>query len=292
MKILVSGANGQLGRALKTGSKTHPDLDFLYTDIEELDITNYEAIESLVLSWQPDVVINCASYNAVDQAEDEPMQALLINGRAVQYIAGLAKKHSFGLIHISTDYIFDGKKGTAYSELDEPHPQSKYAHSKFIGEQAVHTAHPDAVIIRTSWLYSEYAHNFVKTIRRLAKERDELRVINDQLGTPTYAEDLAEVILTILPAVKGSGKVTTYNYSNEGLTSWAEFAECIIEYSGLTCKVIPVTTAEYGLSKAARPAFSLLDKSKIKKDFDISIPDWKVSLKKCIINLEKNTENE
>ena len=220
------------------------------------------------------------------------MEALRINGRAVQGIAGLAKKHSFGLIHISTDYIFDGKKGSAYTEQDEPHPQSKYAHSKFIGEQAVHTANPDAVIIRTSWLYSEYGHNFVKTIRKLAAERDELRVVSDQLGTPTYAGDLADAIFRIIPSVMGTGKVNTYNYSNEGLASWAEFATALSIIQDLNAKSLPVTTEEYGLSEASRPAFSLLDKSKIKKDLGISIPDWKVSLKKCIKNLEKNTENE
>jgi len=288
MKVLVTGANGQLGMSLQAGSKAFPDHEFLFTDLEELDITSYDAIEEMVLSWNPDVLINCASYNAVDTAEDEPMKALLINGKAVQSLAGLADKHGFGMIHVSTDYIFDGIKGSAYTELDEPHPQSKYAHSKYIGEQAVHTAGPSAAIIRTSWLYSEYAHNFVKTIRKLAVERDELRVVSDQMGTPTYAADLADAILEMLPAINDFKEVRIYNFSNEGLTNWAEFAEAIIEISGLECKVTAVSTEEYGMSKAARPAYSLLDKTKIKKDFNISIPDWKISLKKCIKNLENN----
>jgi len=292
MKVLVSGANGQLGSALKATSVSYPDIDFLFTDIEDLDICDYDAVEKLVLKYLPDILVNCASYNAVDMAEDEPMKALMINGKAVQGLAGLARKHEFGLIHISTDYIFDGKKGVAYTELDEPHPQSKYAHSKFIGEQAIHTANPKSAIIRTSWLYSEYAHNFVKTIRKLAEEKDELRIINDQEGTPTYAGDLAAAIINILPELNNFNGVNTFNYSNEGLTSWAEFAEAIIEYSDLNCKVIPVSTEEYGLTKAARPSFSLLDKTKIKNEFKISIPEWRDSLKKCISNLEKNTKHE
>lgn len=287
MKILVTGAKGQLGLSIKAISTKHSEHDFLFTDVEELDITNYDAVEKLILSFQPEILINCASYNAVDVAEDKPMQALSINGKAVQGLSGLARKHNFALIHISTDYIFDGKKGSAYTELDEPNPQSKYAHSKFIGEQAVHTAKCRAVVIRTSWLYSEYAHNFVKTIRKLAADRDKLSVISDQQGTPTYAGDLADAIFTILPEVNKLEGVNIYNYSSEGLTNWAEFAKAIIEYSGLNCKVTAVTTEEYGLSKAMRPAFSLLDKSKIKKDFNISIPDWRESLKKCIDKLEK-----
>ena len=288
MKVIVTGANGQLGMALRSGSNSHPGIEFLFTDIEELDICNFDAVEKLVLSFNPDAMVNCASYNAVDQAEVEPMEALRINAKAVQGLAGLARKYSFFLIHISTDYIFDVRKGSAYTESDEPHPQSKYAHSKLIGEQAVHTANPDAFIFRTSWLYSEYAHNFVKTIRKLASEKDELRVINDQQGTPTYAGDLAEAIFKALSVANQYHGVNTFNYSNEGLCSWAEFAIAIIEYSKLDCKVISVTTNEYGLSKADRPAYSLLDKSKIKKEFNISIPEWRDSLKKCIINLEKD----
>lgn len=287
MKVLVTGANGQLGLSINDLSVNYPDYEFMFTDVDELDISNYDAIETLVHSFKPDVLINCASYNAVDRAEDEPTVALSINGKAVQSLAGLARKHGFGLIHVSTDYIFDGKKGSAYTELDEPNPQSKYAHSKFIGEQAIHTAMPNAAIIRTAWLYSEYAHNFVKTVRKLASEKDELRVVNDQYGTPTYAGDLAAAIFKILPVVNDFGGVKIYNFSSEGLCNWAEFAAAIIEYSGLTCKITPVTTEEYGMSKAFRPPYSLLDKSKIKKELDITIPDWQESLKKCIHKLEK-----
>ena len=286
MNVIVTGANGQLGKCLRELADEHTDINFLFNDIDELDIRDYKALEELVLDFNPDVLINCASYNAVDRAEDEPLEALKINGKAVQGLAGLARKNDFGLIHISTDYIFDGKKGSAYTELDEPHPQSKYAHSKFIGEQAIQTASPNAAIIRTSWLYSEYAHNFVKTIRRLAAEKDEIRVVNDQQGTPTYAGDLASVVMEMLRHVNSFDEVRIYNYSNEGLTNWAEFASQIITLSGLSCRVVPVTTELYGASKAARPAYSLLDTSKIKEYLNISIPDWKESLEKCIEKLD------
>jgi dTDP-4-dehydrorhamnose reductase len=289
IKVLVTGANGQLGLSIRARSKDHPEFDFLFTDIEELDITKYEETENFILRFQPEVLVNCASYNAVDQAEDDPAPAIMINSNAVQKLAGMARKHGFGFIHISTDYIFDGKKGSPYTELDDPNPQSKYAHSKFIGEQAVHAAGPRAALIRTSWLYSEYAHNFVKTIRKLAHSRDELNVVNDQYGTPTYAGDLAEAILTLIPNIESFKGVQTYNYSNEGLTNWAEFAESIIEFSGLNCKVNAVTTEKYGLAKAARPAYSLLDKTKIKSEYNIEIPDWRESLKKCINNLDKES---
>jgi len=286
MRVIVSGANGQLGSSIKDLANIYPDLEFAFTDIDELDITSFEVVEKAVQGFNPDAFVNCASYNAVDKAEDDPLEAMKINGKAVQGIAGLARKYAFGLIHISTDYIFDGNKGSAYTELDEPHPQSKYAHSKFIGEQAVQTASPNAAIVRTSWLYSEYAHNFVKTIRRLAHENKEIRVVNDQHGTPTYAGDLAKVVIELLKHVNSFGGVRIYNYSNEGLTNWAEFAEKIISFSNLSCRVIPVSTEDYGLSKASRPAYSLLDKSKIKNELNIVIPDWKESLKTCIDKLE------
>lgn len=288
MKVLVTGANGQLGMAIRSLTDNQAEHEFLFTDVDELDITNYEEAEKLILSFHPDVIINCASYNAVDQAEDEPELAISINGTAVQGLAGLARKHGSGFIHISSDFIFDGNKGTPYNELDDPNPQSGYAHSKFIGEQAVHTANPNAAIIRTSWLYSEFGHNFVKTIRKIARSRNEIRVVNDQSGTPTYAADLAGAILTLLPSVNSFNGVRTYNYSNEGITNWAEFAQAIIEFSGIDCKVIPVSTKEYGHSKAIRPAYSVLDKSKIKNELNIVIPEWKTSLKKCISILKKD----
>lgn len=287
MKVLVTGANGQLGMALRQEAGKNKEFEFLFTDLEDLDITDFHAVEETITGWGADAIVNGASYNAVDRAEDDPIDALRINGKAVQGLAGLAKKHHISLVHVSTDYVFDGRKGSAYTELDEPHPRSKYAHSKMIGEQALHTAAPDAALIRTSWLYSEFGHNFVKTIRKLAAERDELKVVNDQFGTPTYAGDLARAILKVIPGISGFGGVRTYHYSNEGLTNWAEFAEAIVVYSRLKCRIIPVSTKEYGLSKAERPAYSLLDKSKIRKEFELDIPAWRESLKICINNLDK-----
>jgi dTDP-4-dehydrorhamnose reductase len=286
MKILVTGAKGQLGMSLKNAGSEYPGHKILFTDVEDLDITKYSEAERAVIDFQPEVIVNCASYNAVDQAEEDPSLAILINGTAVQTLAGLAKKNNASLIHISTDYIFDGKKDKPYTELDEPNPQSKYAHSKLIGEQAIHTANPNAVIIRTSWLYSEYGHNFVKTIRKLSRSRDEISVVNDQIGTPTYAA-LAKAIFVIIPSLSANQGVKTYNFSNKGVASWADFAQEIVLLSGVDCKVNPVTTAEYGMTKAARPAYSVLDKTKVLKEYNVSIPEWREALKNCIDKLNK-----
>lgn len=287
MRVLVTGANGQLGMALKEESKNHPEHVYLFTDMDELDITVPEAIAKMMISYGPDILVNCASYNAVDKAEDDPAPAMMINGEAAGFLAASAKQHDFGLIHLSTDYVFDGKKGSAYNEDDTPNPQSKYALSKLLGEQAVRASSCRAAIIRTSWLYSEEGSNFVKTIRRLAMERDEVSVVDDQHGSPTYAGDLAAAIFAMLPHIHAFDGVQTYHYSNEGLTNWAGFAEEIVRLSGLHCRIAPVSTSEYGLSKASRPTFSLLDKSRIKNEFNLSIPGWRESLKKCIEKLEK-----
>lgn len=287
MRVLVTGANGQLGMALKEESRAHSEHEYLFTDLEELDITVPEAIENAVVLFRPDIFVNCASYNAVDKAEDDPDPAMMINGEAAGYIAGIASRHGISLIHLSTDYVFDGKKGSAYHEDDLPNPLSKYAYSKLLGEQAVRSANCNAAIIRTSWLYSEYGSNFVKTIRNLAVERDEIRVVKDQEGSPTYAGDLAAAIFASMPQIRNLNGINTYHYSNEGVTSWAGFAEAVVELSGLECRIIPVSTSEYGLSKAARPAFSLLDKSKIRETFGLIIPYWYESLEECIDKLEK-----
>jgi len=293
--VLVVGAKGMLGREVALALRQPQwqvdglERQIYCVDVDQVDVARADSAKNCLLYYLPELVINCAAYTDVDGCELNPQKAKLLNTQSVEM---LIEKFDGKFVQISTDYIFDGKKGAAYTELDEPHPQSKYAHSKFIGEQAIHTANPKSAIIRTSWLYSEYAHNFVKTIRKLAEEKDELRIIKDQVGTPTYAGDLESAIINILPELNNFNGVNTYNYSNEGITNWAEFAEAIIDYSGLDCKVIPVTTEEYGLTKAARPAFSLLDKTKIKEEFKISIPDWRDSLKKCISNLEKNTKHE
>ncbi len=288
MRILLTGADGQLGTSLRKISPAFPEHEFLFTDISELDVCSPPEVEKTFSRFRPECIINCASYNAVDKAEDGPDTANRINAEAAGLLARQAREWQSGLIHLSTDYIFDGRKGQPYKEQDEPNPRSKYAMSKWLGEKAVAAAGPNAAIIRTSWLYSEYGHNFVKTIRRLGAERDEISVVDDQFGSPTYAGDLAGAIMKILPHVRDFRGVRTYHYSNEGATHWAGFAEAILMYSSLKCSVMHVSTAEYGLSKAERPAYSLLDKSLVKKDFGLKIPLWRDSLKICIDNLEKN----
>ena len=287
MKILVTGANGQLGMTLCKLTALKRGQDFLFTDINELDITDYKAAETFISRHKPGVIINCASYNAVDRAEDDPGTAMKINGEAVGNLAGIARRTGCSLLHISTDYVFDGKKSSPYTEDDRPNPVSAYALSKYAGEKAIMEIDPHAAIIRTSWLYSEYAHNFVKTIRKIGAERDEIRVVNDQTGTPTYAGDLAEAIMILIPQLENFKGSRIFNYSNEGETNWAGFAEYILKYSGIPCRVIPVSTREYGLSKAERPARSVLDKSLIRKEFGLDIPDWRSSLEKCIDKLNK-----
>jgi dTDP-4-dehydrorhamnose reductase len=287
MKVLVTGADGQLGMTLRKLATLRGDQDFLFTDLDDLDITDYHAAGAFISRYGPEVIINCASYNAVDQAEDDPDTAMKINGEAVGKLAGIARRSNCGLIHISSDYVFDGKKTSPYTEKDKPNPLSAYAFSKFAGEKAVMEADPRAAIIRTSWLYSEYARNFVKTIREIGAERDEIRVVNDQTGTPTYAGDLAEAIIILIPKLVHFTGSRIFNYSNEGETNWAGFAEYILDYSGIPCRVIPVSTREYGLSKAERPAFSVMDKSLVRKEFGLNIPDWRSSLEKCIDNLNK-----
>ena len=283
MKVIITGANGQLGSCIRDLAVEHPEIEFLYSDVDELDITDYEAVEEVVLDFKPDVIVNCASYNAVDQAEDNPLEALKINGKAVQGIAGIARKHDIGLIHISTDYIFDGLKGSAYSELDEPHPQSKYAHSKFIGEQAVQTAGPSAAIIRTSWLYSEYGHNFVKTMVKLTNEKDELGIVFDQVGGPTYATDLAQAIKQIIPQYQSEHK-GIYHFSNLGVASWYDLTKSIQAINNTKCNIKPIESYEYP-TKAKRPHYSVLNTKKIRDTFSLSIPYWKESLELCLQKL-------
>ena len=288
MRILLTGADGQLGTSLRKISPDFPEHEFLFTDVSDLDVCSPRDTEKVFSQFRPECIINCASYNAVDKAEDDPEAANSINTEAAGLLARQAREWQSGLIHLSTDYIFDGRKGQPYNEQDEPNPRSNYAMSKWLGEKAVAAAGPSAAIIRTSWLYSEYGHNFVKTIRRLGAERDEISVVDDQFGSPTYAGDLALAIMKILPHVRDFGGIRTYHYSNEGATHWAGFAEAILEYSSLDCSVKHVSTAEYGLSKAERPAYSLLDKSLVKKDFGLDIPTWQDSLEICIKNLENN----
>jgi len=281
MKILVTGSNGQLGSELRVLATTHPSFEFMFTDVAELDITNEIEVNRLVESFNPEAIINCAAYTAVDKAEQEEKLAFLINSFAVGNLARAATKFDALLLHISTDYVFDGNGFRPYIEEDPTNPVSLYAKSKHAGEQHIQSYAKRAVIIRTSWLYSEFGHNFVKTIMKYGKERGKLNVVFDQVGTPTYAHDLAETILGILTNGPHAEGVDIFHFSNEGVASWYDFAKAIIEFSGIDCSIVPIETREYPLP-AARPFYSVFNKSKIKQRFQIEIPFWRDSLRECI----------
>lgn len=257
---------------------------YIFTDIEELDITSADAIEEFVQRENISLVINCAAYTAVDLAEDNEAKADDINHKAVALLAESCKRHNATLIHISTDYIFSGDADTPYSEGAAPAPLNAYGRTKLAGERAIAESECRSIILRTSWLYSEFGRNFVKSMRDLTSTRSELKVVADQLGTPTYARDLAEAIVTIIESGQHD-KCGIYNYSNEGVCSWYDFAVEIARLSGnLECKIDPCTSAEYP-TKATRPHYSALDKSLIKGVFNLSIPQWKDSLERCISNM-------
>jgi len=277
--ILVTGSKGQLGNAIKKISSKLINSNFFFTDIEELDITSYDQIGKFIQKNKINIVINCAAYTAVDQAETDREKAFLINVTAVEYLSIQAKANNATLIHISTDYVFDGTSHIPYKETDIPDPKSYYGLTKYEAEQKIEQFAENAIIIRTSWLYSEYGNNFVKTMIRLGNEKESLNVINDQFGSPTYAADLADTIINLTQVrIKG---ITFYNYSNEGSCTWYEFAKAIMELKKINCVVNPITTEEYPTA-AVRPKYSLLDKSKIKKELNIEIPFWKESLKTCL----------
>jgi dTDP-4-dehydrorhamnose reductase len=279
--ILVTGANGQLGNEIRRLVSHYPDLHFLFTDVAELDITNENAIDHCVKSNKVKAIINCAAYTAVDKAEQEPEMANLINAAAVGNLARVAAGNGCLLIHISTDYVFSGTGYKPYTEEDPTGPVSLYAKSKFAGEQAVMQYAERALIIRTSWLYSEFGHNFVKTIMKYGRERGLLKVVYDQVGTPTYAADLAKCLLDILANHPAPSGTEIFHYSDEGVCSWYDFALAIIEFSGIDCKIYPIETHEYPLP-AVRPWYSVFNKAKIKKRYNIEIPYWRDSLKLCM----------
>ena len=276
--ILVTGANGQLGSELKQvlGLEKHKAF---YTDIEELDITNIENCRSFVIKNDIDTIINCAAYTAVDNAEEEPYKADLINHIAVRNLAEVTKERNINIIHISTDYVFPGTAFRPYSETDITNPTGIYGKTKLQGENSITNKNINYVIIRTSWLYSSFGNNFVKTILRLSSERDSLKVIYDQIGAPTYAADLAKVIVSIINSKTWHSG--TYHFSNEGAISWYDFAQAIVDLTRLSTNIIPCRTEEYP-TKAKRPFYSVLDKSKIKGQYGIEIPYWRESLAKCI----------
>ena len=286
--VLVTGSKGQVGSEIRELSSNYP-YNFIFTDKDELDITDESAIEEFVEKNKIDVIINCAAYTAVDKAETEKELADKINHLAVKYLAELSREYDMKLIHISTDYVFDGKNHKPYVEDDAVNPQSIYGQTKLDGELEVIDINPhNSIIIRTSWVYSSYGANFVKTMLRLGKEKDELGVIFDQIGTPTYARDLAKAILDILPNIQNE-IVEIYNYSNEGVLSWYDFAKEIMRMAKLDCQINPIQTFEYS-TPAPRPHYSLLDKAKIKKKFSMEIPYWKDSLDDCLKKIgEKDT---
>ncbi len=277
--ILITGSNGQLGSEIRTLAASFPDFRFVYTDVEELDLTDQEAIRKIFNQENFDVCINCAAYTAVDKAEDDRELAMLINATSVEFLARACTKNNTTLVHISTDYVFDGTHHRPYVETDNPSPNSYYGLTKLAGEKAVEKFADTAIIIRTSWLYSSYGNNFVKTMLRLGKEKDELGVVVDQIGTPTYAGDLARAILDLIAGDKiENQKIELYHYSNEGVISWYDFAKAIMHESGLTCNVKAIESKDFP-AKANRPFYSVLNKSKIKNLAGIKVPYWLDSLK-------------
>ena len=288
MNILVTGANGQLGNEMRIVSKGSSD-HYIFTDVEELDITNRDAVMDFVKENDVNVVVNCAAYTNVDKAEDDETTAELLNSQAVEHLAEACKENNATLIHISTDYVFGGNEGNTPRTEDEPvNPTGAYGRTKLHGEEAIAKVGCKHIIIRTAWLYSEFGNNFVKTMRKLTAERDSLKVVFDQVGTPTYALDLAKTIQRFIEELKTVNcqlsTVNCYNYSNEGVISWYDFAKEICELSGNSCDIQPCHSDEFP-SKVKRPSYSVLDKTKIKNKLNITIPHWKESLKKCIENL-------
>lgn len=279
-KIVVFGGNGQLGQCLKTVSLQDERLIFLSST--EADITNESQLITVFETYTPAIVINCAAYTAVDKAEDEPEEASLLNAVAPGLIAKLCEQYKATLIHISTDFVFEGAKTGLLRETEETKPAGVYGSTKLKGEKAVVERLKEHIIIRTSWLYSEYGHNFAKTMLRLAKDKDELGVVADQVGTPTYAIDLAQAILALVNSTEK--KYGLYHYSNEGVASWFDFAHAIFEYSQTKIKLNPLRTDEFP-TKAKRPAYSVLDKSKIKEYYQLQIPHWRDSLQICLQKL-------
>lgn len=284
-KILVTGSNGQLGSELQEMADSFPSYRFLFTDVAELDITDAGAVNSLFMLEKPDVVINCAAYTAVDKAEDDEHAARRLNAEAAGLLASASASCNALMVHISTDYIFNGRATRPITEVDKPEPASVYGLTKLEGESEVAAKALKAVIIRTSWLYSSYGHNFVKTILKYGRERGSLDVVNDQAGTPTYARDLAGTILALLPQMQEIRGTEIFNYSNEGVTNWYEFAKEILALKDVHCIVNPILTKDYP-TKAPRPAYSVLSKQKIRERFGIAIPDWKESLKECLKKIE------
>lgn len=277
--ILVTGGKGQLALCIKDIENSLGDFNFIYVDYDELDITEKEEVHSFFEKQKIAYCINCAAYTAVDKAESDFETAKKVNELGVKYLAESCKEHNTVLIQISTDFVFDGKQSTFYKENDVTQPLGVYGLTKLNGEIAAANSLGEHFIIRTSWLYSEHGNNFLKTMLRLGREKDELGIVSDQIGTPTYAGDLAEIILKLIADRNNSYGI--YHYSNEGVASWYDFAKAIFDESNTTVNILPINTKAYP-TPAERPSFSVMDKSKIKTTLDIKIPHWNDSLRKCL----------
>jgi len=280
IKILVAGANGQLGSEINKISGLYPEMEFSFTDVAELDITNPGKVAEFLSLFKPDFLVNCAAYTNVDKAETDMVTATLLNATAVGILAEQSATVGCKMIHVSTDYVFDGNGPKPYREDDRVDPQSAYGKTKLEGELLCLKFNPESLIIRTSWLYSAFGNNFVKTMVRLGNERSELGVIADQIGTPTNAANLAQAILTIISSVEKGEKTFVagiYHYSNEGVASWYDFTKAIFDITGINCFVKPIATEDYP-SPVQRPPYSVMNKSKIKLIFGLQIPHWRDSL--------------
>jgi dTDP-4-dehydrorhamnose reductase len=284
--ILVTGANGQLGCSIRRLAAARPEAVFYFTDVDTLDLCDGAQTLDYLEHNGVDCVLNCAAYTAVDRAEDDAERCMAVNCEAVKMLGTACEALGIELIHVSTDYVFDGASDRPYREDDRPNPQSVYGASKLAGEEALRATCRGAVIVRTAWLYSEFGKNFLKTMMALGRTRDAVGVVSDQVGTPTYAGDLAEALLII--ADSGQLPGGTYHYTNEGVCSWYEFASKIMAYAGLACRVTPIATCDYP-TRAVRPAYSVLDKTKIKRTFGVETPGWETGLKRAIERLESST---
>ena len=281
--VLVTGSKGQLGNELQVLASSYPQFSFIFTDVEELDICNQSAVESCFANCKIDFLLNCAAYTAVDKAEEDIDLCYKINKDAVGFLGQAATRYGVKVVHVSTDYVFDGKSYIPYAEDMPVCPATVYGKSKLAGEQFLEAVCPDSVIVRTSWLYSSFGNNFVKTMLRLGRERDSLNVIFDPVGTPTYAADLADALMKIISAEEFVPGM--YHYSNEGVCSWYDFTISILRKSGIHCQVLPIESKDYP-AKTPRPHYSVLNKQKVKTTYNIQIPHWEDGLQRCIAKLE------
>lgn len=279
MKVLVTGANGQLGCALRRLLDREMPGEAIYTDKQELDLTDAAAVENFIRDNEVTHIVNCAAYTAVDRAEEEKRECALINTDAVKNLAAAADMFGAKIIHISTDYVFDGTNHRPYRESDKVNPISQYGTTKRKGETALLALAPESIIIRTAWLYSDTGHNFVKTILSLAEKQNEIRVVCDQIGTPTYARDLAEAVLAVLKSHQWVAGI--YHFTDEGAASWYDFAKAILRIAGKKTQVVPIPTEDYP-TLAQRPAYSILDRSRIKATYGVEIPHWEDALADCV----------